>query len=77
MPRVFNKRPMFFALEASPSFVDIAITTGKLLRRVDFAARETVLSLMALAIFAAVVPEQGAITSASIIFWGPMGSTSV
>ena len=66
---------MFSAAPASASLVDTAITTGRPLRRWLFAAIVTGPSAMEFASFAYVFPVQGAMTSTSSSFFGPMGST--
>ena len=64
------------AFAPRPSFVDTAIITGRKLRSCDFAARVTVVSAIPFASFAIVLPVHGAITKASSIFFGPIGSAS-
>ena len=66
---------MFFAPAASPSLLETATTTGRPLRRWDFAAMVTAVSAMPFASLAMVLPVAGAITSTSNSFLGPMGST--
>ena len=66
---------MLFALAARPSLVDTARTTGRALRRWALQARVTGVSAIPAASFASVLPVQGAITSRSSSFFGPIGST--
>ena len=67
---------MFLAVAPSASFVETAITTGRLLRRCALAASVTVVSVMPFAIFPRVFPVVGAIISKSSSFLGPIGSAS-
>ena len=55
---------------------ETATMTGRPFRRWDFAAMVTGVSAMELLSFARVLPVQGAMTSASRSFFGPMGSAS-
>ena len=54
----------------------MATTTGRLLRRWALAAMVTAVSVMPEASFPRVFPVQGAMTSTSSSFRGPMGSAS-
>ena len=76
MCRVFIKTPRFFALPDNASLLDIAISTGRSLRKCALTASDTALSETPFAIFARVFPVQGATTSKSSNFFGPNGSTS-
>ena len=67
---------MFSAAPAKASLVDTAISTGRPLRRWLLAAIVTGVSAMLWASLASVFPVQGAMTSASKSFFGPIGSTS-
>ena len=65
---------MFSADPANPSFVDIAITTGLLFLKWDFAAIVAGVSIIPFANFAIVFPEHGAISITSVNCFGPIGS---
>ena len=66
---------MFSAAPANASLVEMAMMTGRPLRRWLFAAMVTGPSAMEWASLANVFPVQGAIISASSRRFGPMGST--
>src|SRR5699024_4404163 len=61
----------------TPVLVATATTTGLSLRRCALAAMVTAVSVMPQASFPMVFPVQGAITSTSSSFFGPMGSASL
>ena len=67
---------MFWALPESASLVEMASSTGRALRRWDFTARATGVSVIPAAILARVFPVQGATINRSSSFFGPMGSTA-
>ena len=67
---------MFFAQPARASFVEIAMTTGLLFLRCDFTAIVTGVSVIPNASFARVLAVQGATTSMSSSFFGPIGSAA-
>ena len=65
---------IFFKFADNASLDASAITNGRLLRRCALAAIVTAVSVMPFAIFAKVLPVQGAITIRSGCNFGPMGS---
>ncbi len=71
---VFISLPMFCADAPSASFVATHKSTGRRIRRCDFAAIVTEVSVTPSDSFASVLPVQGAIRSKSHIFFGPIGS---
>lgn len=73
---VFISRPMFLHDAPRASFVARDSITGMETRRADFTAIVTAVSVMAFAIFAAVFPVHGAMSTASARRFGPMGSAS-
>ena len=70
-----SRIPIFRAFAPNPSLVEIAIATGRLFRRWDFAARVTEVSAMPLANLAIVFPVHGAMSNKSRQRFGPSGST--
>lgn len=67
---------MFFRFMPRASLVDKDSTSGRLLRKWDFAAIRTGVSEIPFASFDKVFPVQGAMTRISISPLGPMGSAS-
>ena len=66
--------PIFFRFIPSASLVDRESTSGRLLRRWDFAAISTGVSEIPFASLESVFPVQGEMTRISISPFGPMGS---
>ena len=73
---VFSNLPIFCADAPRASFVATQSSTGLSTLRCDFAAIVTEVSVTPRLSFARVLPVQGAITSKSHIFFGPIGSVS-
>ena len=68
---------MFLALAARPSFVETAISTGRLLRKCDLHAIRTGVAVIAFASFEIVLPVHGTTATTSSSFLGPIGSASL
>ena len=73
---VFRRMPIFFKFIPRASLVDREITSGRLLRRWDFAAISTGVSEIPFASLESVLPVQGAMTRMSISPFGPIGSAA-
>ena len=71
---LLHKSPIFFKFMPSPSFVEMEITSGLLLRICAFAAINTGVSVIPFASLAAVFPVHGMIASTSRNPFGPIGS---
>ena len=73
---VLSNFPILTAEAPKPSLVAMDKSTGRCILRWLFTAMVTGVSVIPFAIFPKVLPVQGATTSTSQIFLGPMGSAS-